>query len=133
MAGLAAPALARGSVQATLRVKPSTVSIGTTATLIGSHLKSNQFVTLMLSFPRTAKGPQGALLGLGRVDKHGKLTTRVRIPVVTYCGPASLLVFTAQSGIMARASLTLTGCKAGKKIVAPPPPPSPVKSKHKKP
>lgn len=129
-----APVPANAAARPTLQVKPGKVSIGGKATVIGSHLRANEFVTVMLSLSRPSNGSTGALLGLGKVDGRGNLNTQVRIPVVTTCGAASVLVFTSQSGILARATVTLTGCTASKKASAPPPPPAPKKKpKRKKP
>lgn len=113
-----------------LQVIPNRVPIGGRATIVGSHLGSGRFVTLLL-YVRTGGKPFERFLGVARADGAGNVRAQVRMPLTTHCGAAAVYGLASRSSVTATASFTFTGCKAGSGVVPPPPPPGGATGKKK--
>ncbi|MGH2447509.1 MAG: hypothetical protein ACRDFS_02750 [Chloroflexota bacterium] len=107
------------------RVVPHKVNIGRMATIKGSHFPAGNRFFFMLAVPNSKHPKAQALLpGTLKAGKHGVLQGRVRLPILTKCGKASIYAFKVRGKQSVRAGIILGGCKAPKHGHAPPPPPS---------
>lgn len=110
------------------------VAIDSTVPLHGSNLEAGSFYTLVIAVPNSVHPRVESFLPtVVRVNARGGLSARVKIPVVTQCGTATLYATAAKSKHTVHTTITLTGCKASKKTSIPPPPPPGHRSKGKKP
>jgi hypothetical protein len=135
MIGLAVPTLAAGSGRPTLKLAPSSVAIGRKAILRASHLQPNQFYTLLVAVPDISPKDikdRALLATLLHADAKGNANVRIKLPVITHCGKATLYAYAAKSQKLISTVFTLTGCTAKSGATAPPPPPA-GGSKKKKP
>jgi len=127
-----ATADAKSSPKPSIKVKPKTLTINRKATFEGYHLWPSSYVTFVLAVPDLVpKAAEAFVGGVERTDSHGHVKLTTKVPVMTRCGKGMIYIspFPARKATVVRTPVTLTGCTAGGKGVAPPPPPG-GKKKH---
>ena len=121
--------IGQAAAPASARVVPHTVAMGKNATLVASRLPAGRYYDLVLVVGNANRARWTQFIPkLGKTDGHGNLRVSFRMPVVPYCGTASIYVNEAQARVSVRAPFVITGCKPAGHQKAPPPPPS---RKHK--
>lgn len=114
------PNTARAATHATLSVSPHKVLDGSRLAVRATRLQPRHYYTFLLVGPKAKK--DRALLGLGRADGRGHLAHTFNLPVILHCGKSTVYLFDVKR-VLARASVTVTGCTLKGKPGAPPPAP----------
>jgi hypothetical protein len=114
------PLTARAAGGATLTILPRKVLDGSRFYVRATRLKPKHYYTFMLVGPKAKK--DRALLGPVQSDAHGKLAAVLKLPIILHCGKSTVYLLDTKQ-VLARATVTVTGCTLKGGPGAPPPAP----------
>jgi hypothetical protein len=108
----------------TFKLSTKTLAVNKPSKLFASHLQSKSVYYLLVAQPDLKHMKLEGLVGGGLTDAKGNLVATIKAPAKASCGRATLYAYKAKTKKMYPFTVTVSGCKAGKRSVPPPPPPT---------